>query len=134
LEPFKGLNPTLNVELPEAARARLEKARNLWIATVRADGRPHLVPIWFVWDGARLYVCTSPDSIKARNLDRNGRVALALEEGDHPIICEGTARALDQPWPAEVVRLFDAKYDWDISTETTYTLLVEITPRKWLTW
>jgi len=115
-------------------RARLDEARNLWLATVRPDGRPHLIPIWFVLEGARLYVCTAPDSVKARNLAGNTRVAAALEDGSHPVICEGTARSFEQPWPDEIVRRFVAKYDWDIGAESTYTLLVEITPSKWLSW
>jgi len=34
------------------------------------DGRPHLVPIWFVLHADKLYVCTTPSSVKARNIHR----------------------------------------------------------------
>lgn len=104
---------------------RLDKARNLWLATVRPDGRPHLVPVWFVVDDGRWYFCTSPGSVKARNLQANPRVALALEDGDNPCVVEGVAR---QVRPADrVVRRFKAKFDWDITADAEYGAVFEIT-------
>ena len=50
------------------------------------------------------------------------------------MIAEGRAHAVAPPWPDKVIRLFEAKYDWNIVDESTYTLLVEIAPRKWLAW
>ena len=32
-----------------AIEARLGRESTIWLATVRADGRPHLVPLWYVW-------------------------------------------------------------------------------------
>jgi F420H(2)-dependent biliverdin reductase len=118
----------------KSKEARLSGERNIWIATVRPDGRPHLVPVWFVYVGNNIYVCTEPASVKGKNLGHNSRVALALEGGTHPVICEGTAQFLAQPWPSAVVETFRSKYDWDITEETQYTALVEITPARWLEW
>lgn len=104
---------------------RLAQARNIWLATVRPDGRPHLVPIWFVVDDDRWYICTSPGSVKARNLQANPRVALALEDGDNPYVVEGVAR---QVQPSEsVAQRFKAKFDWDITTDADYGAVFEIT-------
>jgi hypothetical protein len=36
--------------------ARLRHEPIIWLSSVRPDGRPHLVPIWFLWDGAVLSV------------------------------------------------------------------------------
>jgi general stress protein 26 len=104
---------------------RLEVARNIWLATVRPDQRPHLVPIWFVVDAGRWYICTGPASVKARNLQANPRVALALEDGDRPFVVEGTARLVTPS--AAVVRKFKEKFDWDITTDTEYGAVFEIT-------
>lgn len=106
-------------------RERLEQARNIWLATARPDGRPHLVPIWFVVDGGRWYICTSPHSVKARNLQANPRVALALEDGDHPYVVEGAARRVEPP--EAVIRKFKAKFDWDITNDSDYGAVFEIT-------
>jgi hypothetical protein len=119
---------------PALLEPRLQTARNIWLATVRPDGRPHLVPVWFVYAAGRLYVCTEPESVKARNLAGNGAVALALEDGNRPVICEGEARPVARPWPEPVVAAFAGKYDWDLGEETRYTLLVEVAPHKWLSW
>lgn len=113
---------------PRPAAARLDEARNVWVATVRPSGQPHLVPVWFVIDGGRWYLCTAPGSVKARNLGRNPRLALALEDGDHPYVVEGEARPVE-PSP-NVVQKFKTKYDWDITTDPVYTQVFEVAVRK----
>lgn len=107
---------------------RLTTAPNLWLATVRENGRPHLVPIWFVIAAERWYICTSPASVKGRNLAANPHVALALEDGNNPYVLEGTAQPVT---PSAAVRaLFKAKYDWDVTSDAHYTQVYEITPRR----
>jgi nitroimidazol reductase NimA-like FMN-containing flavoprotein (pyridoxamine 5'-phosphate oxidase superfamily) len=112
------------------ANDRLRQARNIWIATVRPDGRPHLTPIWFVHEADRWYICTSPESVKARNLKTNPHVCIALEDGDNAYVVEGTARAVTPP--TAVVRQFKDKFDWDITTDTQYSLVFEIRVQKQL--
>lgn len=112
-------------ESPVPAASRLDKARNVWVATVRPDGRPHLVPVWFVVDDGRWYICTAPGSVKARNLEANPQLALALEDGDQAYVVEGRARPVAPT--ANVVARFVAKYDWDITDDAQYSQLIEIT-------
>ena len=69
------------ITVDAAFEQRLQSEGNIWVTTVRPDGRPHLTPVWFVWHAGKAYICISPDSVKARNLSRNPRVALALENG-----------------------------------------------------
>ncbi len=120
--------------LPHEVNDRLAKERNVWIVTVRRDGRPHMVPVWFVCFQSKTYVCIEPESVKGRNILLNRNVTLALEDGSHPVICEGHAGVVEKPWPAPVARMFDEKYDWEILADLRYTQLVEITPRRWLHW
>ncbi|HEU0236577.1 MAG TPA: pyridoxamine 5'-phosphate oxidase family protein, partial [Candidatus Limnocylindrales bacterium] len=54
----------------------------VWLSTVREDGRPHLVPVWFSWDGERLVVASKPDAIKVRNVRANPQVMVALGEAE----------------------------------------------------
>ena len=110
------------------ANPRLETERNIWLATVRTDGRPHLVPIWFVAHEGRCYICTAPNSVKARNLQSNPRVSWSLEDGDNAQVWEGTAAVVAPP-PA-VIRKFKDKFDWDITTDTQYRMVFELTPLK----
>ncbi len=41
--------------------ARVHTDKNIWLATVRPDGRPHLTPIWFVFHDAKFWVCTGAE-------------------------------------------------------------------------
>ena len=119
----------------EHIQERLAASRNIWFATVRAGGAPHLIPIWFVAHHGHIYICTAPDSVKVRNLRLNPRVALALEDGSVPVILEGTAVVMDNAaTPAEVSAMFKLKYDWDILSSEQYRVVVEVTPTKTLSW
>jgi hypothetical protein len=113
---------------------RLQSERNIWLATTRPNGRPHLIPIWFVWVAERFYICTSGDSVKVKNLATNPRASVALEDGNQPLIAECSTRLVPKPFPAAVVQAFVEKFEWDISKDTTYQALVELTPEKWLSW
>ena len=53
------------------------------LATVRHDGRPHVAPIWFVVLGTQIVFNTHEDSVKAKNLLREGRAALSVDD-PHP--------------------------------------------------
>jgi nitroimidazol reductase NimA-like FMN-containing flavoprotein (pyridoxamine 5'-phosphate oxidase superfamily) len=107
---------------------RLTTAKNIWVATVRPDGRPHLVPIWFAVNNSHWYFVTDPKSVKARNLQRNAKIALSLEDGDDPLVIEGEARPVEPS--AEVIRLFKEKYDWDITTDNQYSQAFEVKVKK----
>lgn len=117
---------------PVATAARLESERNIWLASIRPTGRPHLVPLWFVWVNGCIYLCVARASVKMRNLAANPAVSLALESGDAPVIIEGHATVLVPPWPVEVVLGFQRKYDWTITTDTEYDTLVAVMPHRWL--
>lgn len=108
---------------------RLTQANIIWLATVRPDNSPHLVPIWFVVEKGNVYVCTSAGSVKARNIAANPRVTIALEDGVTPLVIQATSSLVGE-FPQAVVEAFRRKYDWDITGDETYTALVEILPEK----
>jgi PPOX class probable F420-dependent enzyme len=112
---------------------RLLNEKNVWLATVRPNGKPHLVPIWFVWFDEKIYICTQ-ESVKVKNIRANNRVSVALEDGNAPVIAEGIARLLSDDFSEEVARLFQDKYDWEIRTDSDYNILIEVTPTKWVKW
>ncbi len=119
---------------PEQALVRLQNEQNIWIASVRPDGRPHLAPVWFVYYQGCIYIGTDPKSVKSGNIHVNPDVVLALEEGTHPVICEGSARVVSLPWSEGLLAAFFQKYEWDLNQEAQYNQLVEVVPRKWLSW
>jgi len=80
---------------PEQRRAFLmHGTRTGKLATIRADGRPHVVPIWFVLDGDDIILTTGATSVKARNMRRDPRVSLAVDDQQPPysfVMVEGAA-------------------------------------------
>jgi len=54
------------------------------LSSVRADGSPHVTPIWFLLDGDDFVFNTGKESVKGRNLARDGRVALCVDEDRPP--------------------------------------------------
>ena len=54
------------------------------LATLLPDGAPHSIPIWVDPEGDHIAIMTGPDSRKARNLQRDPRVALSLAPADNP--------------------------------------------------
>ena len=119
---------------PPDVQTRLETERNLWLATVRPNGRPHLVPLWFAWHDGLIYICIQPNSVKAHNLAQTPLVSLSLEDGSDVVICEGETAVIPTPYPTAVIAIFQQKYDWNITTDNDYTQLIAITPHKWLSW
>lgn len=75
-----------------------EGTRTGKLATTRADGRPHVAPIWFLLDGPDLVFNTAETSVKGRTLARDGRVALCVDDDRPPFsfaLVEGRARLID---------------------------------------
>ncbi|MFC5657219.1 PPOX class F420-dependent oxidoreductase [Streptomyces nogalater] len=54
------------------------------LSTVRADGSPHVAPVWFLLEGDDLVLTTGKDTVKGRNLARDGRVALCVDDDRPP--------------------------------------------------
>ncbi|QLH26423.1 PPOX class F420-dependent oxidoreductase [Streptomyces sp. Rer75] len=61
-----------------------EGTRTGKLATVRADGSPHLAPVWFLLDGDDLVFNTGQDTVKGRNLARDPRVSLCVDDERPP--------------------------------------------------
>jgi len=70
------------------------------LATIRADGRPHVAPIWFAVDDDRSLVFnTGPESVKGRNMRRDPRVAFCVDDEQPPftfVTLEGTVEISDE--------------------------------------
>lgn len=69
--------------------------RTAKLSTVRADGSPHVAPIWFLLDGDEVVFNTGKETVKGRNLARDGRVALCVDDERPPfgfVVLNGRAR------------------------------------------
>jgi PPOX class probable F420-dependent enzyme len=54
------------------------------LATLNADGSPQVTPVWVDFDGAHVLINTAKGRVKAKNLAREPRVAIALSDPDNP--------------------------------------------------
>jgi PPOX class probable F420-dependent enzyme len=72
-----------------------EGTRTGKLSTVRADGSPHVAPIWFLLDGNDVVFNTGKETVKGHNLARDGRVALCVDDDRPPfhfVVLNGQAR------------------------------------------
>jgi PPOX class probable F420-dependent enzyme len=95
------------------AEAALRDDPVVWLSSVRPDGRPHLVPVWFHWDGERIVAFSKPNARKVENLRDEPRVMLAVgtpgPEYDVELI-EATAELPDTRSAELMPTGFGAKY------------------------
>ncbi|WP_435241306.1 PPOX class F420-dependent oxidoreductase [Streptomyces cucumeris] len=75
-----------------------EGTRTGKLSTVRADGSPHIAPVWFLLDGDDLVFNTGQGTVKGRNLARDGRVSLCVDDDRPPfsfVTVQGRAELID---------------------------------------
>jgi PPOX class probable F420-dependent enzyme len=74
-------------------------ARTAKLATVRADGRPHVAPVWYdVDESGALLFNTGADTVKGRNLARDGRAAICIDDDRPPfsfVMLEGRVEIVE---------------------------------------
>jgi nitroimidazol reductase NimA-like FMN-containing flavoprotein (pyridoxamine 5'-phosphate oxidase superfamily) len=99
----------------DQTRRTLEDAELFWIATVRADGRPHVTPLVAVWLDDAIYFATGFGEQKAVNLRTNQNVILMTG-------CNGWERGLDVVVEGEAVQVTD---------ESVLKRLAEAWETKW---
>lgn len=78
-----GTNQRSQIQLTEDEIAEfVAQSRTATMATVGADGQPHLVAMWFALIDGQLWFETKAKSQKAVNLRRDGRISVLIESGD----------------------------------------------------
>jgi PPOX class probable F420-dependent enzyme len=83
---------------PECRAFLLEGAPTAKLGTVRANGQPHIAPIWFALDGDTVVFTTSKDTVKGKNMLRDPRVTLCVDDERPPFsfaIIEGLAEVIE---------------------------------------
>jgi PPOX class probable F420-dependent enzyme len=126
---------------PECRVFLLKGTRTGKLATVRADGRPHVVPIWFVLDGDTLIFTTGATSVKARNMQRDPRITLCVDDETPPFAfaqIEGTATLSADPadllhWATQIGGRYmgaDRAEEYGKRNGVEGELLVRVTPGK----
>lgn len=87
-----------------------------WLTTVRSSGRPHSVPVWFLWHDDQILILSEEKTQKIRNLHHSGDVVFSLESGqsgNDVAILDGTATISEQPaaaWLPAIGKIYGTKY------------------------
>jgi len=122
---------------------RLRNEPIIWLASTRPDGRPHLVPLWFLWDGATVLLFSLPETQKVRNLHHNPAVTLSLEAADRGydiVILEGRASLLDDPrlrgdMPAFVEKYAGLPRRWEPAEwAEKFSQAIRVAPTRLVAW
>ena len=127
----------------------LANARVVWLSSTRPDGRPHVVPTWFDWDGETITVFTRPEAQKVRNVRHDPRVMVAIGRADLTFeveLLEADAEILDgttpgsraaRPSPRFAVKYAEALGDAGRTVEAfaeEYPSALRIRPTRLLDW
>lgn len=102
-----------STEFGRRAERRLREERIIWLVTVRQDGMPQPLPVWFLWEEDTVLIFTQPGTQKIANLERNPKAALHLDgdgRGGDIIVLEGEAQPLTGDLTATDVEAYIEKY------------------------
>lgn len=131
------------------AAARLDRMLRaesvVWLSTVCPDGSPHLVPIWFSWDGETVLIASKPGAKKVANLRANPSVMLALGEPEDDFdvgMVQGIAELPGEPAAELLPAGHLGKYRSQMAAIgltpeeflRTYSQVIRIRPTRFLPW
>jgi Pyridoxamine 5'-phosphate oxidase len=126
----------------------LAAERTCRVATSGRDGRPHVVPLWFVWDGTSLWLSSVVRSQRWTDLMRDPRVAVVVDAGvaytelrgvelSGEVVPVGAVPRTDTPDSllAEPERLFADKYTGGVAVPPDGRhAWLRLTPDKLVSW
>jgi PPOX class probable F420-dependent enzyme len=132
----------MSVVLQPHVEERLRSNEMIWLVTVRPDGRPHSIPVWFLWESATILIFSKRNSQKIRNLRQNPSVTLTLDDTKKGVvILEGTAELLGQGEGREALQAYGEKYREGLrrigvtveAFTTLYSQPIRVTPVRLIT-
>ena len=127
------------------AERRLREEEIAWMTTVRSDGQPQSVPVWFLWDGETFLVYSQQNAQKLKNIGGNPRVNLNLNSnavGEDVARAECAAEILDDAPPPTEVPEYLEKYREGIERigmdpegfAREYSVGIRVSPSRWQVW
>jgi PPOX class probable F420-dependent enzyme len=113
---WNGVTASLEAGFPQAPGTGCPNRHTCWLATIDADGRPHVTGVGALWHDGVFCFETGPTTRKARNVARDPRATLSVALDDYDLVVEGTveritdaalvaelaARWNDSGWPCRV--------------------------------
>lgn len=139
------------IELTEDERWELlEREMVMRLSTVDPAGRPHVVPIWFYADRDynAVYFSTPEDTRKVRDIEKNPKVSLTVDEGEYyfelrAVVLEGDASVVEDAEERDHVEQQWCQKYFDQDTRADYMDLLyqgrpwdwfKVEPGRWISW
>jgi hypothetical protein len=91
--------------------------RTFWLGTVRPDGRSHAAGFGAAWHDGDLYLTSSPDARKARNLAANLPCTISAALPGIDVVLEGEARRTTDPATLERIAALYREGGWPVQVE-----------------
>ncbi|MEV7128984.1 pyridoxamine 5'-phosphate oxidase family protein [Streptomyces sp. NPDC093260] len=130
-----GNAPRPTAERTRATLERLGVERDIWVATAHPEHGPHQVPLWFLWDGEAVWLCTGAGSATVRNLRVEPRVRLALPDTLDVALLQGEAVCFpEQDVPEDTATAYTARFGWDPRAEEKPFVYVRVAPTTVRAW
>ncbi len=115
------------------------------ICTVDALGKPHAVPVHFVYSAGKIYIHTDRESAKIRHILINPYAAVAVYSEEEAVILSGPARIVGDEQFLSVTHEFIAKYRYELDEKGKDTFgipifdnaircVIEVQPEKLSYW
>ena len=111
------------------------------IVTLKKDGSPQITPVWYDFDGTYLYVSTTTDRAKARNIRRDNRIAISVRNEDaHKVVLFSAAAEILDDKDHITVRGIAARYmppdkvDGFVTTLEANRVILRMKPIRTISW
>jgi len=103
------------------------------ISTNGIDGWPHTVPVSFTFTNNTFYIPATPDSRKVRNLRKDPRCTIVIDDEDDEsgIMMECRANLIDGEKSEEIKKIMREKFGWKNDSSTQ---ILELTPLRKFSW
>ena len=88
-------------ELSDKARIFLKEKRFAVLGTINSDSTPQLSAMWYELDGDEILMNTKVGRVKERNLRRDPRISICIEDGYSYLTLSGTAQLIDDQTTAQ---------------------------------
>ena len=110
----------------------LEGAHIARLATADREGRPHVVPVWYAWDGESIWISSYSSTRKINNLEDNRNVSVVIDvtggEGEtKAVVFEGKAQLVKEPR-----NLLRDKFIWIYKRYLGEDGILEESPQEWI--
>lgn len=121
--PWEKVRDALMQRIPQEPGAGGPDRHTCWLATVRPDGRPHVMPLGVLWVDGAFYFTAGATTRKAKNLAHDPRCVITVATHAFDFVLEGKAvKVLDPSKVARVAEAFRAD-GWPAAADESGTAL-----------